>query len=38
MLKDYPNLLNYARDLYQLPGASLSVDTTHIRAHYYGWV
>lgn len=38
MLAAYPNLLDYARELYQLPGASLSVDMAHIRAHYYGWV
>lgn len=38
VLADFPNLLNYARDLYQLPGASLSVDMAHIRAHSYGCV
>ncbi|GAC1641693.1 MAG: hypothetical protein NVS4B2_31240 [Chloroflexota bacterium] len=34
-LVDYPNLWNYARDLYQRPGFGETVDVTHIKRHYY---
>ena len=33
---DYPNLSNYARDLYQVPGVSGTVNFDHIKWHYYG--
>ena len=33
---DYPNLSNYLRDLYQMPGIAETVDITHIKNHYYG--
>lgn len=32
---DYPNLSNYLRDLYQVPGVAQTVDMHHIKAHYY---
>ena len=32
----YPNLSNYLRDLYQVPGIAETVDLTHIKRHYYG--
>ncbi|MFE0018504.1 glutathione S-transferase family protein [Mesorhizobium sp. NPDC059054] len=32
---DYPNLSNYLRDLYQVPGVGQTVDMHHIKAHYY---
>ena len=32
---DYPNLLNFTRDLYQTPGIKETVNMTHIRTHYY---
>lgn len=32
---DYPNLLNYAREIFQMPGVSLSVNMQHIRTHYF---
>lgn len=32
---DYPNLSNYLRDLYQVPGVAGTVDMHHIKAHYY---
>lgn len=35
ILKDYPNLLNYAREIFQLPGVALSVNMQHIKTHYY---
>jgi len=35
LLKDYPNLLNYARELFQMPGVALSVNMQHIKTHYY---
>jgi putative glutathione S-transferase len=34
-LAEYPNLWPYARDLYQWPGVSGTVDFDEIRAHYY---
>jgi len=35
-IADYPNLSNYMRDLYQMPGVAETVDLRHIKAHYYG--
>ena len=38
---DYPNLWNYTRDLYQVPGVAETVSLDHIKRHYYGshpWV
>jgi len=35
-IADYPNLSNYLRDLYQVPGAAGTVNMHHIKAHYYG--
>jgi putative glutathione S-transferase len=34
-LVDYPNLWDYARDLYQRPGFGDTVDFDHIKRHYY---
>jgi putative glutathione S-transferase len=34
-LVDYPNLWNYARDLYSRPGFGETVDFDHIKRHYY---
>ncbi len=34
-LVDYPNLWNYARDLYQRPGFGDTVNFDHIKRHYY---
>jgi putative glutathione S-transferase len=33
---DYPNLSNYLRDLYQVPGVAETVNLNHIKRHYYG--
>ena len=33
---DYPNLSNYLRDLYQVPGVAETVSLDHIKRHYYG--
>jgi len=33
---DYPNLSNYLRDLFQVPGVAQTVNMRHIKAHYYG--
>jgi putative glutathione S-transferase len=33
---DYPNLGNYLRDLYQVPGVAETVSIDHIKRHYYG--
>lgn len=35
-MRDYPNLSNYVRDIYQMPGVAGTVDMRHIKAHYYG--
>jgi len=32
---DYPNLSNYTRDLYQVPGIAETVSLEHIKRHYY---
>ena len=32
---DYPNLSNYLRDLYQVPGVAETVNMDHIKRHYY---
>ncbi|KAJ1279055.1 hypothetical protein BS78_04G125700 [Paspalum vaginatum] len=36
LLREYPNLLNYTKDIYQIPGISNTVNMEHIRKHYYG--
>ena len=33
---DYPNLWNYLRDLYQVPGIAQTVNIAQIKKHYYG--
>ena len=35
-IADYPNLSNYLRELYQVPGVAETVDLAHIKRHYYG--
>jgi putative glutathione S-transferase len=35
-LSDYPNLSNYLRDLYQVPGVAETVSIEQIKRHYYG--
>lgn len=35
-IADYPNLSNYLRELYQVPGIAETVNLRHIKAHYYG--
>jgi putative glutathione S-transferase len=35
-IDDYPNLSNYLRDLYQVPGVAETVDVDHTKRHYYG--
>jgi len=34
-IEDYPNLSNYLRELYQVPGVAGTVDMTTIKEHYY---
>jgi len=34
-IADYPNLSNYLRDLYQVPGVAETVNLHHIKQHYY---
>ena len=33
---DYPNLWNYLREIYQVPGIAATVSLDHIKRHYYG--
>jgi putative glutathione S-transferase len=35
-IADYPNLSNYLRELYQVPGVAGTVNMLHIKSHYYG--
>jgi putative glutathione S-transferase len=35
-IADYPNLGNYTRDLYQMPGVAETVSLEQIKRHYYG--
>ena len=34
-IDDYPNLSNYVRELYQIPGIAETVDFNYIKRHYY---
>lgn len=34
-IADYPNLSNWLREMYQLPGVAETVDFEHIKHHYY---
>ena len=34
-LVDYPHLIEYVRELYQMPGVAGTVDLNHIKKHYY---
>jgi glutathionyl-hydroquinone reductase len=34
-VSDYPNLSNYVRDLYQVPGVADTVNMDHIKRHYF---
>ena len=34
-INDYPNLSNYLRELYAVPGVAETVNLDHIRKHYY---
>lgn len=34
-IADYPNLSNFLRELYQIPGISETVDINYIKRHYY---
>ncbi len=34
-IADYPNLSNYMRELYQVPGVAETVNIAHIKHHYY---
>lgn len=34
-LREYPNLFNYLKALYQMPGIKQTVDFKHIKTHYF---
>ena len=35
-IADYPNLSNYTRELFQVPGVAETVNLEHIKKHYFG--
>eukprot|EP00249_Psilotum_nudum_P011623 c23282_g1_i1 orf=434-1630(-) len=35
LIREYPNLFNYTKDIYQIPGISETVHMLHIKKHYY---
>ena len=34
-IADYPHILNYCREIYQMPAIRATVDMDHIKTHYY---
>eukprot|EP00534_Pseudo-nitzschia_fraudulenta_P005008 CAMPEP_0201125510 /NCGR_PEP_ID=MMETSP0850-20130426/21699_1 /ASSEMBLY_ACC=CAM_ASM_000622 /TAXON_ID=183588 /ORGANISM="Pseudo-nitzschia fraudulenta, Strain WWA7" /LENGTH=341 /DNA_ID=CAMNT_0047393559 /DNA_START=386 /DNA_END=1411 /DNA_ORIENTATION=- len=36
MIREYPNLFNFTKEIYQMPGLSKTVNMDHIKLHYYG--
>jgi len=34
-IREYPNLSDYTRELYQIPGVAETVSVDHIKTHYY---
>ncbi|XP_034212192.1 glutathionyl-hydroquinone reductase YqjG-like isoform X2 [Prunus dulcis] len=36
LLREYPNLFNYTKEIFQVPGMSSTVNIDHIKRHYYG--
>lgn len=34
-VRDYPNLWNYVKDIYQTPGVAETVDVEHAKQHYF---
>ncbi|CAN1166317.1 Glutathionyl-hydroquinone reductase YqjG [Linum perenne] len=36
LLREYPNLFNYTKDVYQVPGMRSTVNMAHIKLFYYG--
>jgi putative glutathione S-transferase len=34
-IEDFPNLSNYLRELFQVPGVAATVNMEHIKSHYY---
>ncbi|KAI5667618.1 hypothetical protein M9H77_17471 [Catharanthus roseus] len=36
LLREYPNLFNYTKDIFQIGGMSSTVNMEHIKKHYYG--
>ena len=35
LIREYPNLYNYTKDVYQRPGIAETVNMKHIKGHYY---
>ncbi|CAI8582957.1 unnamed protein product [Vicia faba] len=36
LLREYPNIFNYTKDIFQVHGISGTVNMEHIKLHYYG--
>lgn len=35
MIREYPNIFNYVKDIYQIPGVAETVNMDHIKRHYF---
>lgn len=36
LLREYPNLFDHTKEIFQIPGMSSTVNMEHIKKHYYG--
>lgn len=36
LLREYPNIFNYTKEIFQISGVSSTVNMEHIKKHYYG--
>ncbi|KAL8033930.1 hypothetical protein ABFS82_13G189800 [Erythranthe guttata] len=36
LLREYPNIFNYTKEIFQIPGVGSTVNMEHIKKHYYG--
>ncbi|KAK3274542.1 hypothetical protein CYMTET_17280 [Cymbomonas tetramitiformis] len=34
-IREYPNMFNYIKEIFQLPGVSQSINMAHIKTHYF---
>ncbi|KAL7131296.1 hypothetical protein ABFS83_13G188700 [Erythranthe nasuta] len=36
LLREYPNIFDYTKEIFQIPGVGSTVNMEHIKKHYYG--